>query len=154
MLRDDETIKASIQEDIREQIAGKRDGQPSVVSCPDCGGVLWQMDQGRLVDFQCHIGHRYTADTVLVQKTEQLEAALVAALRLLKEKVILLRQTAERARERGHTDSARRLAEQADLDDSHARLLQSELLEAEPSSLAISDVEDTVRNPESGQSRR
>jgi two-component system, chemotaxis family, protein-glutamate methylesterase/glutaminase len=144
MLRDDDTIDASIQEDIRDQIAGKRDGGTSVLSCPDCGGVLWQMNKGRLLDFQCHIGHRYTADTMLVEKTEQLEAALVAALRLLKEKAILLRQTSERARERGDTTSAERMIEQADLDLRHAGLLQRELLEGEPSSLSNAAVEDDV----------
>lgn len=144
MLRDDETIAAAIQEDIRAQISGKRDGDTSVMSCPDCGGVLWQMDKGRLMDFQCHIGHRYTADTLLVQKTEQLEAALVAALRLLKEKVILLRQTAERAKGRGDAESAARLVEQADLDHKHADLLRCELLEGEPSSLSNLQVEDDV----------
>jgi two-component system, chemotaxis family, protein-glutamate methylesterase/glutaminase len=144
MLRDDEMINAAIQEDIRDQIAGKRDGDTSVLSCPDCGGILWQMDRGRLVDFQCHIGHRYTADTMLVQKTEQLEAALVAALRLMKEKAILLRQTAERAKERGDTASAERLLEQANLDQQHAELLQRELLEGEPSSLSNAHVEDDV----------
>jgi two-component system chemotaxis response regulator CheB len=154
MLRDDETVNATIQKDIREQVAGKRDGETSVISCPDCGGVLWQMTQGRLVDFQCHIGHRYTTETMLVQKTEQLEAALVAALRLLKEKAIILRQTAERSRERGQMDAAARLEEQAANDDAHASLLQRELLEAEPSSLATGQIEDDVRSSESERSRR
>ena len=149
MLRDDDSINAAIQEDIREQIAGKRDGTSSVFSCPDCGGVLWQMDKGRLMDFQCHIGHRYTADTMLVQKTEQLEAALVAALRLLKEKAILLRQTADRAKQRGDIAAAERLREQAEVDHRHAGLLQRELLEADPSSLSNAGVEDDV----SGQQR-
>jgi two-component system chemotaxis response regulator CheB len=144
MVRDEETIQSSIQEDIRDQIAGKRDGQTSVLSCPDCGGILWQMDEGRLLDFQCHVGHRYTADTMLVEKTEQLEAALVSALRLLKEKAIILRQTAGRARERGDDAGAARLNEQADLDLRHAELLQRELLEIEPSSLSNATVEEEV----------
>jgi two-component system chemotaxis response regulator CheB len=154
MLRDDDAIKVSIQEDVRDQIAGKRDGQTSVVSCPECGGVLWQNNQERLVDFQCHIGHRYTTETMLVQKTEQLEAALVAALRLLKEKAIILRQTSERARERGQVDAAARLVEQAETDDAHADLLRRQLLEADPSSFSNQGIEDAVRSSESAQSRR
>jgi two-component system chemotaxis response regulator CheB len=148
MLRDDDTITATIQQHIRDQIAGKRDGATSVMSCPDCGGVLWQMDKGRVLDFQCHIGHRYAADTLLVQKTEQLEAALVAALRLLKEKGILLRQSAERARQRGDGSGAARLEEQAELDLKHAELLQRQLLESEPSSLSNATVEDDVERQE------
>jgi two-component system chemotaxis response regulator CheB len=144
MIRDDDEVSAAIQGDIQEQIAGKRDGALSVLSCPDCGGVLWQMDSNRHVDFQCHIGHRYSADTMLVEKTEQLEAALVSALRLLKEKAILLRQTAERARQRGDARAAERLGEQAALDQQHADVLQRQLLEGEPSSLSNAAIEDEV----------
>jgi two-component system chemotaxis response regulator CheB len=144
MLRDDETTKAAIQEDISEQIAGRRDGNTSVMSCPDCGGIMWQMDHGRLVDFQCHIGHRYTPDTMLIEKTEQLEAALVSALRLLKEKAMILRQTATRARERGEFETVARLIEQAEVDEKHAALLLRELLEGEPSSLSNASVEDDI----------
>ena len=93
-------------------------------------------DRRRLVNFRCHIGHRYTPDSLLVEKTEHLEAALVSALRLLKEKAILLRQTAERARQRGKPEAAARLAEQAEVDMAHAALLQRELLETEPSSFS------------------
>jgi two-component system chemotaxis response regulator CheB len=112
------------------------------------------MNQDRLVDFQCHIGHRYTTETMLVQKTEQLEAALVAALRLLKEKAIILRQTAQRARGRGQMDAAARLDEQAANDEAHGALLQRQLLEAEPNSLATTFLEDDVRSSESERSRR
>ena len=141
---DQDRVSAAIQENIREQISGTRDGNTSVLSCPDCGGVMWQINQGSVVNFQCHIGHRYSPDSVLIEKTEQLEAALVAALRLLKEKAIILRQAAERARERGRGHAFERLTEQAQLDEHHAELLQRELLETEPSSFSNAAVEDDV----------
>jgi len=144
MLRDDEQKQARIQDDIRAQEQGQRDGETSVVSCPDCGGILWQLDDDRLVTFQCHIGHRYTPDTLVIQKTEQLEAALVSGLRLLKEKAILLRQAAQRARERGEPGAADRLAEQAGVDDDYAALIQRALLEAEPSSLSSISLDDEI----------
>lgn len=144
MSPDDDAAEATIKEDIHEQVENRRDGRLSVLSCPDCGGVLWQLDDGPLTGFQCHIGHRYTPDAMMVQKTEQLEAALVAALRLLKEKMILLRQTAQKARGSGAEEAARRFEEQAALDESHAVLLQTRLLEAEPSSLSDMDVEEDV----------
>jgi two-component system, chemotaxis family, protein-glutamate methylesterase/glutaminase len=146
MAPDQEKVTASIQEDIRDQISGRRDGDTSVLSCPDCGGILWQLNEGSVVNFQCHIGHRYSPDTMLIEKTEQLEAALVAALRLLKEKAIILRQAAERARGRGQGHAFERLTEQAQLDEQHAELLQRELLETEPSSFSNATVEDDVSN--------
>lgn len=144
MSPDEEAAQATIQRDIEEQERGERDGGVSVYSCPDCGGVLWEMDAGPLTAFQCHIGHRHTSETLFVAKTEQLEAALVAALRLLKEKTFLLRQTATKARERGEEKAALRFEEQASLDESHAQLLQKRLLEGEPSSLSNLEIEDEV----------
>jgi|tagenome__1003787_1003787.scaffolds.fasta_scaffold20060408_1 hypothetical protein len=64
--------------------------------CPDYSGAMCRAGDQHFVDFSCHIGHRYESDTLLVQKTEQLEAALVTSLRLLKERASLLRQTAAR----------------------------------------------------------
>src|SRR5204863_9894792 len=102
---------------------------------------MWQADAGAFVDFSCHTGHRYAADMMLVQKTEQLEAALFTALRLLKEKAILLRQTAARARAAGHVRVAERIEEQAAVDDKYVEVILHDLLAAEPSPLS-SDVVD------------
>src|SRR2546423_4724382 len=74
MISHQDSTTDPIERDVREQEAGSRDGRTSVVTCPDCGGVLWQANNGALVNFACHIGHRYGPDTLLVQKTEDLEA--------------------------------------------------------------------------------
>jgi two-component system chemotaxis response regulator CheB len=146
----DEDVAQVIAKDIQEQERGERDGETAVLSCPDCGGVMWQTRHGEFVDFSCHVGHRFTSDTLLVQKTEQLEAALVTALRLLREKAILLRQTATRARANGQTRAAERLEEQAQLDDRYAELLRRDLLEAEPSPLSNAVVDEDVAHVNRG----
>jgi two-component system chemotaxis response regulator CheB len=135
---DDPTTRM-IASDIQEQEDGGRSGETSTVVCPDCGGVLWQTQSGRVVDFACHTGHRWSSDMLLVQKTEDLEAALLTALRLLKEKSMLLHQTASRARANGHLRAADRILEQASLDDRYATIIQKELLEEDRSPLT--DVE-------------
>jgi two-component system, chemotaxis family, protein-glutamate methylesterase/glutaminase len=145
MADEEAEVRRVIAEDIHEQERGARSGMPAVITCPDCGGTLWQTDEGNFVDFSCHIGHRYSSDTLLVQKTEQLEAALVTALRLLREKSILLRQTAERARGNGQDRAAARLDEQAAIDDRYAEVLRRDLLEAEPSALSNAAVDEEVR---------
>ncbi len=149
-----EEVREVIVEDIREQERGARNGKTAVLSCPECGGVMWQSAQGNFVDFACHIGHRYTGDTLLVQKTEQLEAALVTALRLLKEKAILLRQTANRARRNGQLRAAERLDEQAAVDERYADVLQHDLLEAEPSALSNAAVDEDVTRVEGEEPSR
>jgi two-component system chemotaxis response regulator CheB len=91
-------IESVIEQNIKEQQSDGRSGQVAVLTCPDCGGSLWQADTGPVPTFTCHTGHRWTADSLLFQKTEQLEAALFEAYRLLKEKSIMLRQAAQRGR--------------------------------------------------------
>jgi len=36
-------------------------GRRSVLSCPDCGGVMWEIHEGDLARYRCHVGHTYTA---------------------------------------------------------------------------------------------
>src|SRR5215212_5648034 len=87
----------AIADDIKEQEQGARSGQTSTYSCPDCGGVLWQLDEKSVPHFQCHVGHRYGPDELVVAKSRALEQALYEAVRGLKEKAMLLRQLSVRA---------------------------------------------------------
>jgi two-component system, chemotaxis family, protein-glutamate methylesterase/glutaminase len=32
-------------------------GQRSVLTCPDCGGIMWEIKEGDLSRYRCHIGH-------------------------------------------------------------------------------------------------
>ncbi|HAG83064.1 MAG TPA: chemotaxis protein CheB, partial [Cyanobacteria bacterium UBA12227] len=34
---------------------GERPGNPAPLTCPDCGGVLWELGDGNLIRFRCHV---------------------------------------------------------------------------------------------------
>ena len=74
-------------------------GTSSRLSCPACGGVLWQVDD-ELLRFRCRVGHAYTADAVLDGQSETVDAALWAALRALHERAELSERVARRIRDR------------------------------------------------------
>jgi two-component system chemotaxis response regulator CheB len=125
----------SISEDFVEQASDQRGGELTLFSCPECGGSLWQSSAGSTLAFQCHVGHTYQGETLLNQKSEQVEAALWASMRLLKERATLTRQVAGRLRKSGEGQRAARIEEQAVQDDGHVRSLR-ELLESNSDPLA------------------
>lgn len=122
--REDE-IAALPQRDIKAQVLGQRANQTAVYTCPDCGGALWQIDQQGLMQFTCHVGHRYGAESLLGQIAEELEAALWRCVRVLTEKATLTRQLAGRMRSAGDLAQAERAEEQADLDNRHQALVRA-----------------------------
>jgi two-component system chemotaxis response regulator CheB len=125
-------INERMQKDIAEQGADRRADGDSIYVCPECGGHLWQVHAGRAVRFHCHVGHAWSLDSMLAQKSEELEAALWRCVRLLTEKATMTRQGAARAREAGRTEVADRIEEMARLDDQHVRLIRDLLLEVSP----------------------
>lgn len=55
-----ETSYARLDREATED--GEPPGQSSGFSCPACGGVLWEVDDGELLRFRCRVGHAYTAE--------------------------------------------------------------------------------------------
>jgi two-component system chemotaxis response regulator CheB len=120
---DDERHRV-IDRDLESHSNNRRTHQRTVYSCPDCGGVLWEFDEG----FECHTGHRWPPDTLLTQQTQELHSALMAAVRLLTEKATLLRQMARNAAET--SASGELLESQAKDLDGQAALIKARLLDA------------------------
>jgi two-component system chemotaxis response regulator CheB len=104
-------------------------GSPSAHSCPACGGVLWEIDDGDLLRFRCRAGHAYTAESVLDGEAESVEGALWAAFRALQERSALSERLARRVRERGSDVSAARFEQSATEALEQADLIRTLLLE-------------------------
>ena len=103
-------------------------GTPSVFSCPECGGVLWELKDGDFLRFRCRIGHALSAEGVLAEQTEVVDKALWTALKTVEEKASLSSRMASLAQERGNEQLRRRLLEQHMEAEESARHLRSLLL--------------------------
>jgi two-component system chemotaxis response regulator CheB len=88
-------------------------GEPSPYSCPECGGVLWELRDAELIRFRCRVGHAYTNETLTTEQAITVEHALWTALRALEEQAAMRRRMADRAGRQGHTTSADRYQDRA-----------------------------------------
>jgi two-component system, chemotaxis family, protein-glutamate methylesterase/glutaminase len=78
-----------------------RIGRRSVLSCPDCGGVMWEVDDGVAVHYRCHVGHAHNSQSMLLELQGSLGRALATALRVLDERLALVRKLHRQAVEEG-----------------------------------------------------
>lgn len=81
---------------------------PSPWPCPDCAGVLWEIEDGPILRFRCRVGHAWAAETLLEQQSDGIEGAVWMALRALEDRAALSRRLAEGAEVAGRAISASR----------------------------------------------
>ena len=93
--------------------------EPSVYSCPDCHGGLWEVQDGDLRRSRCRVGHAFSPETLLVTQSENLEDALWIGLHALEESAAPAGRRKDRAVEWGHVLVADRSGEQSQ--DAHQR---------------------------------
>jgi two-component system chemotaxis response regulator CheB len=123
-------------------------GSPSVFGCPDCGGVLWEVDEQHGLRFRCRVGHAYTARSLLAAEDAGLEDALWAALRALEEQESLSKRLLDRRWTHGTERSRTRLEQRAEDLRKRAETLRRFLMTPARGSVA-DDVDD--RHAAAGQ---
>jgi len=69
-----------------------RIGTRASMTCPECGGAIWQVRQASPVRYRCHTGHAFTARVLESLQDGETEEALWAAVRALHEQEQLYRQ--------------------------------------------------------------
>ncbi len=73
-------------------------GRPSMFTCPECHGTLWEIADESVLRYRCHVGHALTAESLATDQSEALEATLWAAVRAFEERASLSDRMADRAR--------------------------------------------------------
>src|SRR5438874_2665631 len=95
---EDMEIETKLAEmDIDTLNSSKHVGTPSGFSCPECGGALWELQDGELTRFRCRVGHAFSIDSILGAQAEQIEESLWAALKSLEESASLSRRMIRKA---------------------------------------------------------
>ena len=86
----------SEREQVREQASPEQPGEETGLTCPECGGAIYEQTDGDVVTYRCRVGHQYGSDTFVMEQSKTAENSLWAALRLLEERAVLMRRLAER----------------------------------------------------------
>lgn len=97
----------------------------SSLSCPECAGVLWELDDPDVVTYRCRMGHTWSAASLAAANEDTLEHALWAAARVLEERAELYDGLASRARDRHYDTSASQFAGHARQAEREATMIRS-----------------------------
>jgi two-component system chemotaxis response regulator CheB len=96
---------------------GKGASVPAPLACPACGGGLMPAgaeELSRVPRYRCHVGHTYSARTLIEALGDDMERALWVALRSLEERIALLEVLARDQEERERALSGRQYRDRAD----------------------------------------
>lgn len=108
-----------------------RIGRRSVLACPDCHSLMWEIDEGELVRYRCHVGHAYTAESMKHAIDENLSKALGSALRALDERVAIGEKLRDKAIESRRTRSVAWWQQRIDETRCEAEIIRQSILQME-----------------------
>lgn len=103
-------------------------GAPSPFTCPECHGMLWELGDGPLVRYRCHVGHGYSSESLSGKLAESVEQAAWAAVRTLQESASLAERMHRRAVVNDHRRMAERYAARAHEAREQAEVIRAALL--------------------------
>ncbi|HZG40817.1 MAG TPA: chemotaxis protein CheB, partial [Nodosilinea sp.] len=126
---------------------GKRPNAASPITCPDCGGVLWELqDSSNILRFRCHIGHAYSLDSLMTEQGATLERALWTAVRAIEEKAALSRRLTAFAQEQNRPKSAEQFSKRAAEAEQNSRLIRQLILNQQEIRLQANTTPEQVQS--------
>ncbi len=134
-------------------------GQISPYTCPECHGVLLQLQEGKMIRFRCHTGHAYSLNALLSEVTESIEASLWATLRGIEESELLMNHIAEHLGEANEPETAELFLQKSQNVKKQAELVRQAVMSNETLSeekirsearATITDCDESLNNISSG----
>lgn len=81
--------------------SGTPPGELTALTCPECGGTLGENEEQGQLRFHCHVGHAYSAESLVQNHSQAVESAMWTALRVLNEHAELQERMKSRAEAQG-----------------------------------------------------
>ena len=96
-------------------------GEISPNTCPECHGVLVRIKEGSIIRYRCHTGHAYSLETLLAEVNEEIDVTLVSAMRAIEERILLLEEMENIAREQHDTANSQKWAQQKQVTEQYVQ---------------------------------
>ena len=107
------------EDDVLDRIASR-----SALTCPGCHGALWELKDGDLLNFRCHIGHAISPDALINGHSKDLEATLWAAIRGFEETAMIAERIADRSLAAGEDVTRDKFVARSQAAHEHAQKLR------------------------------
>lgn len=78
----------------------------SPMTCPECHGVMVQIQEGSILRYRCHTGYGFTAGSLLSGIKHALEESLWNAIQALEEIILLAEKAAQTLKDRRNPEAA------------------------------------------------
>lgn len=104
-------------------------GPVSKYTCPDCHGVLVQINEGSMVRFRCHTGHAFSPLSLMAEVNAEIDNGLWQAIRSVEERVLLIRQLARHHADGGRPATAAKFEQEASNAESRLQALRDLVLD-------------------------
>jgi two-component system chemotaxis response regulator CheB len=100
-------------------------------TCPECHGVLVQVNEGKIKRYRCHTGHAYSRSALLSEITEKTDESYWSAMRSLEEAAMLLKQMGDDLAGNGQDKAAALFFEKERIITEQSHQLRDTLLNSE-----------------------
>ncbi|MBE0537954.1 MAG: chemotaxis protein CheB [Phycisphaerae bacterium] len=127
-----EEVRFSLGEE-KEMIDKDRTGALVPLTCPECGGPIWETDDEVFRRFRCYTGHNFTARALLAEIDEETEKSLWTSLQMLKGRTRMLERMADTEKKNNRLRSEKLFRKDAADSQKHAERVNRLLLSLRPS---------------------
>jgi two-component system chemotaxis response regulator CheB len=110
----------------------ERLGELSPFTCPECKGALWEINDGSMLRYRCHVGHAFTADSVLSARAAEVDRMMESLLRSHQERAALVRRMAKHERSLHHDSLAAQFETRAKEYDHDAEMVRQLARHSQP----------------------
>lgn len=119
-----ESVGSAINIMTMKKIKEHNKGKLAAVSCPECGGPIWEQKENGITSYECQVKHKFTLKSLLSSQDDNIEDSLWHATMVLEQRARMFSEMANDERRRGRLKTAEQDEENAKKAMSYAQTIR------------------------------